>query len=167
MKPDRHLAASVVLATGCWIVWESPAVAAAALVGGTVVDVDHLLEFRLNRAGRFTVRRFVRLCNEYRLAKLHLVLHSLEWILPFTAWAFWFGGAPWARAAALGLVLHMAMDFVGNGMRAGAYFFLYRSAYGFDSRKLVVRLPNEALAYWGSFKDYMKRKPRRRSPRKN
>lgn len=161
MSPGRHLAVSSALALGCGWAFRSPEAAGAAFLAGTALDFDHLLDFKLNRSGRLTPARLLRQCNEYRFDRLYLVLHSLEAAGAFAAWAFLAGGPVWAQAAAVSLAVHMMMDAVGNGMNAGAYFLSYRIAVGFESRKLVARLPPEAMAYWGSYANYRRRRPLR------
>jgi hypothetical protein len=138
--------------------WRSPWAAAAALAAGTALDFDHLLDYSWNRSGRFTPGHFVRMCAQFRLDRLYLLVHSLEWIIPFLVWAWLADGPPWLKAAGLGLGSHILMDLAGNGMRPQTYFLLYRIAVGFDSRKLVAILPPEALAHWGSYEAYLARK---------
>ena len=158
MTPGRHAAASGLLALGCGMTWNSPAAAVAAFAAGTALDLDHLLDYRWNKAGPFSPRRFVMMCARFRLEKLYLLAHSLEWIVPFLAWAWLADGPPWLKATGLGLGAHVLMDLAGNGMRPQTYFLLYRAAVGFDSRKLVGILPPEAVAYWGSYDAYLKRR---------
>jgi len=162
LTPDRHLAVSGLLALGCGMTWRSPEAAVVALAAGTALDLDHLLDYSWNRSGRFTPARFVRMCAQFRLDRLYLLAHSLEWIIPFLAWSWLAEGPAWLKAAGLGLGSHIFMDMAGNGMRPMTYFFLYRWRAGFDSRKLVGLLPPEAIAYWGSYEAYLER--RRKKP---
>lgn len=164
MTPSRHVAVSAVLAAGCGLAWHSTEAAVAALAGGVLLDVDHGLDYLWNRVGPFTARRFVRLCVEYRLRRFYLLAHSLEWLVPFCAGAWLLPSPIWARAAALGLILHMGLDIAGNGMRLPAYFLLYRWRHGFDARAMVLRLPPEALRWWGSLAAYRQGRPARRHP---
>ncbi|MEK7476728.1 MAG: hypothetical protein AAB152_13995 [Candidatus Coatesbacteria bacterium] len=164
MTPSRHAVASAALAAGCGLAWRSPEAAAAAFVGGTLLDVDHWFDYTWNRVGPFTVRRFVRLCVEYRLPKFYLLMHSFEWLIPFWLAAWMLPAPPWVRACTLGLILHMAMDMAGNGMALGAYWFVYRWRHGFDARAMVLRLPPEAICWWGSLGAY-RRGRRSRSAR--
>jgi len=160
---SRHAVVSAALAAGCGLAWNSAAAAAGAFAGGTLLDIDHLLDYRWNRVGPFEVRRFVRFCNQYRLRKYYLFLHSFEWLVPFCLVAWLAGAPPWMQAAAVGLVVHIAMDIHGNGMRLSAYFFLFRVRRGFDSRAFVLRLPPEAIRWWGSLEAYRKGRPEKRS----
>jgi hypothetical protein len=150
MTPGRHVLASGLVAVACGSLWHSRGAAAAAFIAGTAIDIDHVIDYRLNGMPPFTVPRFLDACNRFRLRRFYLVLHSLEWILPFLAWTATAGGAPWIKAAGLGLGVHMAMDLLGNGMRVPAYFLTVRAAAGFDARQFVYQLPPEALATWGS-----------------
>jgi len=163
VTPGRHAAVSGLLAAGCGFTYGAWAPALAAFAAGTCIDADHFLDFRLNRMGPFGPGRFVAACNEFRFRRFYLLAHALEWILPFLAWTA-FGDAPdWARAAGLSLGAHIAMDLVGNGMRARAYFLSYRVMHGFDPRAFVLELPPTGLAYWGSLEAFRRGKPARGS----
>jgi len=166
MTPGRHVVVSGLLALGCGMAYHSPAAAMAAVVGGLAIDVDHLLDFKWNCLGTFKPIRFLRMCREFRLEKLYLLLHSLEWILPFLAWSYLAEGPSWFKAAGLGLGAHLYMDILGNGMRVEAYFLTFRLAHRFDSRAFVYTLPPQALAYWGSYAAYLKKKPARHNTKK-
>ncbi len=159
MTPGRHAAVSGLLAAGCGFTYGAWEPAVAAFVAGTCLDADHLVDFKLNRLGRFTPRRFVRACNEFRFRRFYLLAHALEWILPFLVWTALAPVAPWVRAAGLGLGAHMVMDLAGNGMSVRSYFLLYRLAHGFDSRVFVLDLPPTGLAYWGSLDAFRRGRP--------
>lgn len=162
MGPERHVAVSSLLALGCGMVYHSPVAALAAFVGGTLIDVDHLLDYTWNRLGPFTIGRFVRMCGEFRIDKLYLLLHSFEWLLPLLIWAYLVDGPSWIKAGGLGLGSHILMDVLGNGMRLHGYLLTYRVVCRFDSRKLIYALPPSAQDYWGSYAAYLRRKPARK-----
>ena len=149
MSPGRHVLVSGLVATGCGCLWRSPAAAAAAFVAGTAIDVDHFLDFSLNRMGPFSVRRFIDVCSGFRLRRLYLLAHSLEWIVPFLLWAALPSQPRWIQAAGVGLGLHMLMDLIGNGMLPQAYFLSFRIARRFDPLDCIFQLPAEAVAVWG------------------
>jgi len=159
MSPGRHALASAVLAAGTAVVTHDAAATAMVLVGGTVIDLDHLVDFFLNRSGKFTPNCFVQMCEQYRLTRFYLLMHSLEWILPFIAASFLLHWPLWVRGLALGLGLHMALDLWGNGIKTRAYLLSYRVARGFDSRDFILWLPKSGLEYWGSVRAFMKRRP--------
>lgn len=153
MTPGRHLFVSGLVAWGCAETW-GPAPAAAALAAGTLIDLDHLLDWKLNRMGRFTPRRFVNACVRFELPKFYLFAHALEWIVPFLAWALAGDAPPVARAAGLGLLAHILMDLCGNGTGPLAYSLIHRWRLGFEARRLVIMLPPAARARWGSLAAY-------------
>ena len=149
MSPGRQVLVSGLVATGYGCLWRSPAAAAAAFVAGTAIDLDHLIDFHLNRSGPFTVRRFVDVCSGFRLRRLYLLAHSLEWIVPFLLWTAVPAQPRWVQAAGVGLGLHMAMDLIGNGMLPQAYLLSYRAACRFDPVRCIFQLPAEAVTVWG------------------
>ena len=153
MSPGRHVFVSGLVAWGCAETL-GPAPAVAAFAAGTVIDLDHLLDWRLNRMGRFTPRRFVDACMRFELRKFYLLAHALEWIVPFLVWALAGDVSPVVRAAGLGLLAHILMDLCGNGTTPLAYSLLNRWRHGFEARRLVVSLPPMALERWGSLAAY-------------
>ena len=161
MTPDRHAVASGILAGACYAMW-GPVPAVAAFAAGTLLDVDHVIDYRWNGHRDFNPARFVRLCREYRLPRFYLFLHSFEWIVPFAIWALFLSGVPWLKAAALGLLLHMALDLAGNGLQPLSYVLLWRMRRSFESRRMVRELPREALDYWGTHAAYVRGRPDRR-----
>ncbi len=159
MSPGTHLGASLAAGIGAYAALGSWQTGAGALIAGVVLDLDHLADYALNPLGRFRVRKFLQVCNQYRLKRFYLFAHSLEWIIPFL-FLVWAWPAPdFLVGAAAGLALHMGMDMAGNGMRIQAYFLLYRLYHGFDPRKMLFRLPSGGLAYWGSFAAFMRGRP--------
>lgn len=154
MSPGRHALVSVALSSGTFAVTRDIPAAAAVFLGGTAIDLDHLFDFFLNRGGRFTPNRFVRVCEQFRLGKFFLFLHSLEWIIPFVVLAFALPLPLWVRGLAVGLGVHMALDLRGNGMHPWAYFLSFRIAKRFNSRACVDRLPRSGMEYWGSMRAY-------------
>lgn len=153
MTPGRHAFVSGLAAWGCGELW-GPGPAAAAFAAGTLIDLDHLIDWRLNRMGRFTPARFMNACVRFELPKFYLFAHSLEWIVPFLVYALACGVPPVIRAAGLGLLAHILMDLCGNGTTPLAYSLIWRWRRRFEARRLVVALPPTALARWGSLAAY-------------
>jgi hypothetical protein len=159
MSPGRHAVASAAVGAGIGFIWRDPVAAMAAVLAGTLIDADHLLDYFLNHAGRFTVYRFVTFCNQYRLRKFYLLAHSLDLIIPAVVAAFMFPSPLWVRGAAGAVALHMAMDLYGNGLYIKAYFLSWRILAGFDFRRAVAWLPESGLEYWGSHAAFLRGKP--------
>ena len=153
MTPGRHALVAGLTAWSCAELW-GPGPGVAAFAAGTVIDLDHLLDWKLNRMGRFTLRRFVDACVRFELPRFYLLAHALEWIVPCIAWALLGDTPPVVRAAGLGLLGHILMDLCGNGVSPLAYSLIWRWRRGFEARRLVIALPPEARARWGSLAAY-------------
>jgi len=159
MSPQKHAAVSAVMALGVGVIGGDAIAVTATFLAGTAIDVDHLMDFFLNRQGRFTISRFVSVCNQYRLSRIYLFAHSLELIIPLVLAAFILDAPLWVRGAALGVVVHMAMDLYGNGLYIKAYFLSWRIAVGFNFLRAVAWLPQSGLDYWGSYRAFLRGKP--------
>jgi len=162
MSPGRHAAVSAVLAAGVGVFGGDPATALATFVGGTAIDADHLADYFLNHQGKFSVSRFVKLCNQYRLRRIYLFAHALELLIPLILAAFILDTPLWIRGAALGVGVHMLMDLHGNGLHPRAYLLTWRIWAGFDFRRAVAWLPESGLNYWGSYRAFIRGIPEKR-----
>jgi hypothetical protein len=103
----------------------TPSERLAAVVGGVLVDSDHLLDLALyRRAGR----------RRWRV----LLLHGWEYVVLLLAAGAHRRAGGLARAAALGLVLHLALDQVANRPQHPAFYWLiFRLGRGFVAERLV------------------------------
>ena len=147
MEPVPHLTYSLGAAALGYAVTGSLSLAAGLVMGGVMIDIDHLPEcWRLGWYKNFKEFKFML---DHRLHNyIILVLHSWEiylllaWVTidpaNLTSAGLLAGGAsPWAWAglgAALGGLLHLFLDQVTNPVRWYAYFFCYRLVTGFQGR---------------------------------
>lgn len=137
MNTATHTIASVSLATGIYVKTSSLPMAAAALISGIFLDIDHILDFFLFSGERFSISGFTSWCYEGRWQKLVLIFHSYElyavygllvynYPYPVLVGVFW------------GVGLHLVLDQAGNRYLIKAfaiskwfYFFTFRAWGGF------------------------------------
>lgn len=122
-RPRVHVAISAALAAVAWSRSHRLAPAVAPIVGGFLIDVDHLIDYAIYRrlgTGRLLV----------------LPLHGWEWVPIFALLERRF--APSTRGMfTVGYVAHLLVDQVANEMRTrAAYLVSYRASQGFSSRLL-------------------------------
>ena len=93
------------------------------------------------------MEHFFASCEEGRLPRLFLVLHSFElllflWLLIGTGAA-----APWGVGLAIGMSGHMLLDWVGNRhiVQPSFYWLWFRAQNHFDGNRLY-RVPPGSLA---------------------
>ena len=121
MLPHKHaLLSAAVGVTGWWVTGE-PAMVGAALIGGVLPDVDHLVDYLYY--------------YRYKEHRLILLFHGYEYVI---------GGAAIALAASnsiLGLaiasyLLHLLADQLENRTHWGAYSVLFRAWHQFQLESL-------------------------------
>jgi hypothetical protein len=132
-------ALSGALSAGIYGISGTPALALGSFAAGFLIDLDHLVDYWREYPFRFDVRHFFSTCNEYRLNKTYLWLHSLELLALLAPLAFLLRSALLAGIA-LGAAQHLLFDHLFNRSYPQTYFFFFRMRQGFENRK-VFRIP--------------------------
>lgn len=137
MRPIVHVSASLAggallgALTGSW--WA----AGWSLVGGVLVDLDHVPEYFLTPRLR-SVPDFFAFWKHFAEQRLYIVLHDVELVL-LLGLAALLGWAPALTGGlAFGLAHHLLLDRWGNEVRWSGYFFSARLWRGFSSKQLLV-----------------------------
>lgn len=96
----------------------------AALVGGVLVDLDHLLDYFLQFGLTFNLQQFLSGAQFSTSGKLYIFFHAWEYVLIFSI-VYFFVKHVKVKAVllglALGLFLHLCADVVIDGMPFTAY----------------------------------------------
>lgn len=112
MLPHRHLYISSIVGIGGWALTRDPVAIPAALISGTLPDLDHAADYL-----------WYGLFREHRLL---LPLHGYEWSLPL----FWLSSQSWgigiASVLTASYLIHLLADQVENQTKPLGYFFFYR-----------------------------------------
>ena len=144
MRISRHLAVSVSIAAVFWYMTRSFSASLVSFLSGTLIDIDHALEYVIHFGTRgISFRNICVACEQtpkqdgpHAFRKLYLVLHMFE--LAFLLWGMYiFIGNIHILAAAVGYSAHILMDSLGNPIPVSAYIFTRRAAKGFVSSRLL------------------------------
>lgn len=137
MSPIIHVSASLAggallgMVTGSW------SAAGWSLVGGVLVDLDHVPEYFL-ASRRRSVPDFFAFWKHFAEERLYIVLHNVEFVLLLSLAAL-LGWVPVLTGGlAFGLAHHLLLDYWGNEVRWSGYFFLARLWRGFSSKQVLV-----------------------------
>jgi hypothetical protein len=143
VKVHHHAAASTAIGGALYAATASPWAAVACILGGVLIDVDHLLDFFIQARQRFTPAVFFRWSYSSCCEKYFLPFHSYE-LLALVAVLAVLYPHPAVVGLAAGIGAHMAMDQYGNRMvgpslrmRQGFYFLSWRALLGFRKDKLL------------------------------
>jgi hypothetical protein len=141
MKTSVHISASALLAVAVYAYSRSAPEAASCLVGGVLIDLDHVVDFHLFSGERFTLANFFSWYNEDRWRKITLVFHSYELFVILCAVAYYLDSAV-LRGMVWGAGLHLLLDQLANPgrVRLSPWFYLmgYRIAKGFRRDRLEL-----------------------------
>ena len=132
MRVRYHIALSVPLAGVLFAVFKSWELAAASLVSGILIDVDHFLDYFVEYGMNTDLHNFFSSFPEGRYRKIFILLHGWELLLlgAFAAWATHWN--PVAVGLCLGYGHHMIADQLTNNVAVFGYSLLWRCARRFD-----------------------------------
>jgi len=118
------------LAVGIWLLGGGLTAATGILVGGILIDLDHILEYLLHFGLPFRRRTFFKAAREHIYPRYYLFAHSWElcgllWLLAALTCR------PFLWGLAGGSSLHLILDQLGNPCHFFTYSFLWRAGHGF------------------------------------
>ena len=132
-----HIIATVPLSCALYFITGKPAPAALSFLSGVFIDLDHIYDYLLYSKFKFCLSDFFYTCNNYKLTKFYLLLHSFE-ILVILWFVYAFTGSVLLLCFNSGYTLHLLLDQFSNLTRPFSYFHLYRISKSF---KDVFRNP--------------------------
>jgi hypothetical protein len=142
MKPTAHVYTSAALAAALYAYSHSVPEAALCFAGGTLIDLDHLIDFHLFSGEEFTIKNFFSWCHS-RWQRLTLIFHSYELFCVACAVAYYLDSTL-VRGVLWGAGLHLLLDQIGNQknfrISPWFYFLIYRAAVGFRRENLQFPL---------------------------
>ncbi len=128
----------------------SLAVIAGLVMGGILIDVDHVLEFWYDNRFSLNLSKFFSYCNSGINSRFFIFFHSYEIVIPLLILSHLGIGATLCQGIIIGFSLHMVLDYV-NILRKYNYRWysfiifsmIFRSFYKFNREAidLVVRHP--------------------------
>lgn len=142
MGPLGHSAISAIAATGVYTVTDSWASALLCFASGTLVDLDHILDYLLNIGTRGFSLKAVHAASmetgasrgERGMRRFYLIFHSAELLIGALC-ALFFVRTPLLIGFVVGYGLHLVVDWVTNPVIPQTYFILWRASIGFRSNR--------------------------------
>jgi len=104
------------------------------VVGGILIDVDHLLDYFLYYGTKLNLENFM--CGSFcRSGKIYLFMHSWELIILLSVGSIWI---KLLLPLCIGMGVHLIIDQLGHKRKNPLFYFLiYRICLGFDIEKLL------------------------------
>jgi hypothetical protein len=141
MKASTHVYASTALAAALYAFSHSFWEAAICFVSGTLIDLDHLMDYHLFSGERFSFKDFFSWYYENRWQKIILIFHSYE-LFGLMCIAANYLDSEVLRGVLWGSGLHLMLDQIDNKRKFQLspwfYFLGYRIAVGFRREKLEL-----------------------------
>lgn len=137
-----HLSLSLFAGWIAWIVTGNPYVFIPALIGGVLVDIDHLIDYFFAYGTNFKLSYFMRGRQFHKSNKTYILFHSWELVFILFILTFQLSDLltlrPLFLSFSFAYFLHLLFDSLINHMRAPSYFLLYRLVKKFDLKTLVT-----------------------------
>lgn len=140
MKLRYHIIATTTISSVVYYVSDSITAFVSSIIGGILIDVDHLLDYYRQEGFNLKIKYFFGWCYKLKWNTLVVPLHSIELVLilwfaiyVFDLGLFWLGFA-------IGFTQHMIFDIIFNNKitnNSTFYFFIYRFVKGFRKEYLI------------------------------
>jgi hypothetical protein len=144
MRLTEHIAASAAASAGIYAVTKSPEMAVCSFLTGVLIDVDHLLDYWLEKSFDLNIARFFKTCNECNFTITRLYFHSIEVVIVLCAAAYCTRSLL-ITGLTLGAAQHIALDQLKNKVYPASYFFTYRLFNGFKAANVFSNLETKEI----------------------
>ena len=126
MKLQQHVAVSIPIAFVTYAVSRSIPMAAASLIAGVLLDLDHGFDYLREYGARPDVKLFFHTFHTTRYRRVVLPLHAWEWLPLLGVAAILTHGNPFLIGAIIGMAQHLVFDQFTNGACCRGYFFSFK-----------------------------------------
>ncbi|MBN2097013.1 MAG: hypothetical protein JW714_00890 [Candidatus Omnitrophica bacterium] len=140
MLPSRHLLVSLPLGWAVWSVTQSLFAGIICLISGTLIDIDHLIEYFIHRGFKtLNLKSIYQSCGkltrpetEGGIKKIFLFFHAAE--ISVLLWtSFVLTENIYLLAIALGYTVHLLMDIAANQVKPATYSLIWRIKKSFQT----------------------------------
>ncbi|MBU1061794.1 MAG: hypothetical protein KJ952_03630 [Candidatus Omnitrophica bacterium] len=140
MKVSGHAVISLTVGGILYYYSHSLAGFLGLLLTGIFVDLDHYIDYVREQGISFDYMKIYSTCKDgdKHFKKLTLILHSYELVIfLWLAIVFFNLNIMW-QYITVGLTLHLVVDQITNRVVPLAYFFSYRVAKNFETKKIFI-----------------------------
>ncbi|MFA6973584.1 MAG: hypothetical protein WC238_02465 [Parcubacteria group bacterium] len=139
-----HIALSLLAGFIVWKLWQKPVASfVAGIVGGFLVDLDHVIDYFLAFGWNIRLDYFAKGYQFLKSDKIYVLLHGWEYVIILAVLAIWVLKNKTAKsvilALALGLFFHLGFDASANeGAKFSTYSIANRMHKNFELKDLVT-----------------------------
>jgi hypothetical protein len=112
----------------------------AALIGGVLIDLDHLIDYYIAFGLNFRLDHIISGFEFLKNEKIYLFFHAWEYVAIFMILAFFLKNKSIKSiflGLAMGILLHLVVDIYLNGMTYNSYLLTKRIKNNFLIEKIV------------------------------
>ena len=147
MRPTNHIIISGGV-SAVFAIWaKSWGAVFACFLSGIFIDLDHHLDYYLAKKKiPFSYKKLIDFLKNDHESKIHLFLHSYEFLFLFWLSIFFFDLNNIWLGIAIGFTTHILCDEIANPLKPLAYFLTFRAKNGFNresfyKRKIIEKHP--------------------------
>ncbi len=144
MKPLAHAVTTGAVSIAVGLYFRSAACAAAAFLAGTLIDIDHLVDYYAQHPFTLRVRDIYGALADNKMKRIFILLHSYELVIILWLVIYTFSLSNIWKALAIGATQHLLFDQLTNPLNSFAYFLTFRVAKRFENR-LISRDIKESV----------------------
>lgn len=139
-----HIITSLIAGYIVWKIWGKAMSAFLwGFIGGTLIDLDHLLDYFLAFGWSFNIEYFAKGYQFLKSDKIYILFHGWEYVIILLVIAIWAVKNKVIKsvilALALGLCFHLSVDTITNeGAKISTYSVIYRVKRSFELKELVT-----------------------------
>ena len=138
MKPQYHAAASIALSGILYLIFKSWSMAAACLISGIFIDIDHVVDYVAQCGFSLKIKKFYAFYKKEPRLKMRL-LHGWEWLVILGAAAWLTEWNPWITGTFIGFGQHLVLDKINFGEPFLTYSVIWRWKKGFRTDEIFKR----------------------------
>lgn len=135
MKAHRHAAISLTISGILFLAFRSWGLAAANLIAGVFIDIDHIFDYMREHGRNLDVKDFFRVNDNAQYNRIFLFWHAWEWVAMLGAAAWLTDWNPWITGAFIGMGHHIFLDCAHNisGFKSYSLIWRWKKAFVFDT----------------------------------
>ena len=126
MQSRYHVAASIIVSAGTYVLSDSATMAAVTLFSGIFIDADHLIDYAVMSRPPYSIRRLFETYYNKKMSHVLVILHSWELIGILALIAIASNWEPISTGLLIGMGHHMLLDQIFNHPYPLGYFLTFR-----------------------------------------
>jgi hypothetical protein len=132
MKPQYHVASSVLLASILYLFFKSWSMSISCVFSGIFIDLDHIYDYIREIGYPFKFRDMVQIALNNDITRWTVVLHSWELLFVLLIIAWYTNWNPWITGTLIGFTSHILLDTVNQGITFQPYSFIWRRKRNYE-----------------------------------